>query len=93
MSRSTAHSERNKALREGFADIPAAKAASPPTRDIIAAECQRQGVALKIEDVPDSQGARIHWVGPGGGEDVLLYFHGMIILQIYVVLLSFPLSW
>ena len=61
MSRSDAHDARNEAFRVGLADVPAAKAASLPTKDTVAAECERLTVPLKTEDVPGSEGAKIHW--------------------------------
>ena len=76
MSRSDAHAARNEALRTALGSVAATKEASLPTKDVVAAECQRLGVALKVEDVADSKGARIHWIGETSPQDVILYFHG-----------------
>ena len=76
MSRSEAYEARNRALRTGLSSPAAAKEASVPTKDVVPAECQRLGVQVKVEEVPDSEGARIHWIGDSSLENVILYFHG-----------------
>jgi hypothetical protein len=77
MSRSEAHEARNQALRAGLASPAAAKEASIPTKDLVPGECQKLGAHTEVEEVPDSEGARIHWIGDRSSENVVLYFHGM----------------
>lgn len=75
MARSEAHARRDATIRAGLNDIEASRQASP-TKDVIASECQRLETAVKIEDVPHSNGARIHWIGNTSPKNVVLYFHG-----------------
>ncbi len=76
MARSEAHATRNATFRTGLSSPAAAREVSIPTRDVVPAECERLGVQTKAEDVPDSEGARIHWIGDSSLENVILYFHG-----------------
>ena len=76
MSRSAAHDARNEAFRTGLGSPDARREARIPTADVVPAECQRLGIQVKAEEVPDSDGAVIHWIGDSSLEDVMLYFHG-----------------
>ncbi|RVX70379.1 hypothetical protein B0A52_05878 [Exophiala mesophila] len=76
MPRSEAHEARNAAVREGFRSVKDARAASVPTADAIVSTCETLKVAHKVEDVPDSQGARLHWIGDASPRNTILYFHG-----------------
>ena len=78
MPRSEAHEARNAAVREGFRSVKDARAASVPTADAIVSTCETLKVAHKVEDVPDSQGARLHWIGDASPRNTILYFHGMV---------------
>jgi hypothetical protein len=76
MSRSAAHDARNKSYREALGDNSAAIAASIPTAQRIPTQAKELGVKWEVEDVPDGQGGRIHWVGDRAAKKVILYFHG-----------------
>jgi len=76
MSRSPAYDARNKGYREALTDSAAFKASSIPTAQRIENDAKELGVKWEAEDVPDGQGARIHWVGDRAAKKVILYFHG-----------------
>ncbi|EXJ65787.1 uncharacterized protein A1O5_11028 [Cladophialophora psammophila CBS 110553] len=76
MSRSQAHDERNRVVRGGMSSLEAAMSVSAPTRDIITSECARLGQTVKTEDIPDSEGAKVHWIGDSSAPSAILYFHG-----------------
>ena len=94
MSRSAAHDARNEAFRSGLGSPDARKEARIPTADVVPAECQRLGIQVKAEEVPDSDGAVIHWIGDSSLENVMLYFHGTdaLFYQLHLRLLSPSLS-
>jgi len=85
MSRSAAHDARNKSYREALGDNVSAKAASIPTAQRIPTQAKELGVEWEVEDVPNGQGGRIHWVGDRGAKQVILYFHGDYSLTCYHV--------
>jgi hypothetical protein len=76
MSRSAAHDARNEILRKAFVDPAVAFANSIPTATTIEKVCKADGLAWKVEDVPNSSGARVHWVGEREAEKAVLWFHG-----------------
>ncbi|KAJ9660578.1 hypothetical protein H2198_002515, partial [Neophaeococcomyces mojaviensis] len=63
MSRSEAYDERNKGFREAFAKLFDLAAVAVPTRQIITEEAQKLDIAHHVDDVPNSKGARLHWLG------------------------------
>lgn len=76
MARSAAHAKRDAEARNSFTDAEVARN-NPSTKEIIKSECQRLGVKLRVEEIPESNGARIHWVGETPTKTVVLYFHGI----------------
>lgn len=76
MSRSAAHDQRNDAFREVFLKPLEFKATIPVTADQVPAEAQKLGVEHHVEDVPNADGARLHWIGDRAALNVILYFHG-----------------
>jgi len=77
-SRSAEHDARNAALRAALGTNELARAASQPTGKTVPSQCADIGLAHEAEDVADSNGARIHWLGPRGASKALLYFHGIV---------------
>ncbi|OAP56083.1 hypothetical protein AYL99_09262 [Fonsecaea erecta] len=76
MARSQAHEERNQMLRGGMSSLEAALSLTVPTKDTVVSETKRLGQAVRTEDIPDSNGAKIHWIGDSSAPNVILYFHG-----------------
>ncbi|KAF2498909.1 alpha/beta-hydrolase [Lophium mytilinum] len=76
MSRSAAHDARNVDLRKAFVDPSISQAVSVPTAAIIESRCKKDNVPWQVDDVPNSSGARIHWIGDRSAQKVILYFHG-----------------
>jgi hypothetical protein len=76
--RSPEHKARNDLFRKTRTSPEEARTARGPTAQIVANECQRLGVQHRVEDIPDSNGARIHWIGDSSPRDVMVYFHGMV---------------
>lgn len=76
MSRSTAHDARNAALQSTFSSLDGARAQSIPDAIVIPARAKILGLAHCVEDIPESDGAKIHWVGDRSATKVILYFHG-----------------
>jgi hypothetical protein len=76
MPRSVAHEARNKAFRDASIDNGTTRANATPTAQLIPAQAQELGVKWEVEDVPDGQGGRLHWVGDRAAKKVILYFHG-----------------
>lgn len=74
-SRSEAHAARNKQTRTLFASLEQAKVL-PPTSATITTQATVANVPHKVEDVPQSQGAKMHWLGDLSAQKVWLYFHG-----------------
>ena len=85
MSRSAEHDARNAALKAALGTNELARAASQPTGNTVPAQCKDLGLAWEVEDISDSNGARIHWLGARGVPSVLLYFHGIVSLTILLV--------
>lgn len=73
--RSEAHATRNEQTRTTFTSLEQASFL-PPTSATISAQATRANVPHKVEDVPESNGAKIHWLGDSNAKSVLLYFHG-----------------
>jgi hypothetical protein len=80
MSRSTAHDLRNDAFREGFASPEKAKELALPTGRVIEDHAKARKVEHHDEEVPNSDGARLHWLGDRSADKVILYFHGRYVL-------------
>lgn len=76
VSRSAAHDERNKALRAGFSSPAAAIEGSLPTATTIGARAKDLKLDREVEDVPNSDGARVHWLGDHTAIKVWVYLHG-----------------
>lgn len=76
MSRSAEHDARNATFRTALASTDAARAATPPTAVTIEACSKKLNRAWQVDNVPDSEGAKIHWVGNRASKRVILYFHG-----------------
>lgn len=79
-SRSAAHEERNKALRAGFASPDAARKASLPTATTVEARAKDLKLDHEVEEVPNSDGARVHWLGDRTAKKVWVYLHGQLLL-------------
>ena len=78
MTRSEAYDARNKGFRDAFSKPLELAAVAVPTATIIPEESQKIGMPHHVEDVPNSQGARLHWLGDQSAQRVILYFHGQI---------------
>lgn len=76
MSRSAEHHARNTFLRENLSDPEKARKEAPPTADTVKKVTSEMNLPCKVEDVPDSDGAKLHWIGDPAANKVLLYFHG-----------------
>ena len=76
MSRSADHENRNAAFREAFLKPLEFAAAAPATAEQVRTEAQKLGIEHHVEDIPNSQGAKLHWLGDRTAPKVLLYFHG-----------------
>jgi len=76
MSRSAEHDARNNELRQRFSSVDRARAEAAPTAKVITEQAQLLGLPHKIEDIPESDGAKLHWVGDLTAQKAMLYFHG-----------------
>ncbi|EXJ82596.1 hypothetical protein A1O3_06409 [Capronia epimyces CBS 606.96] len=76
MSRSAAHDERNTSFREAFRTPFEFASSAAPTAQLVQTETQKLKLEHDVEDIPNSNGARLHWIGDRSAEKVLLYFHG-----------------
>ncbi|KAK5044475.1 hypothetical protein LTR84_010756 [Exophiala bonariae] len=76
MSRSAAHDARNQLLRETLSNNEDARKSSVPTGETVRRITSDLGISLKSENIPSSDGARLHFIGQISAEKVLLYFHG-----------------
>lgn len=76
MSRSAAHDQRNAEFREAFGKPFELASAAQPTAVLVPEEAKKLGLAHYAEDVPNSGGARVHWLGNPSPQKILLYFHG-----------------
>ena len=76
MSRSEAHEQRNAQFREAFKAPFNFAATAPPTADIIPQQAKQLELAHTVDDIPNGQGARLHWLGNTKPDKVILYFHG-----------------
>ncbi len=76
MSRSAAHDARNAAFRQAFSSMDGARAALVPDAIVIPNTARSLGLNHEVQEIPDSEGAKIHWVGDKTAEKVILYFHG-----------------
>jgi hypothetical protein len=76
MSRSEAHDQRNAQFREAFKKPFDFKSVASPTSELVPTEAKNLGLAHYVEDIPNSDGARLHWLGNPEPQKILLYFHG-----------------
>ena len=76
MSRSAEHDARNNELRKRFSSVDRARAEAAPTAKVVPEQAQLLGLPHKIKEIPDSDGAKLHWVGDLAAEKAMLYFHG-----------------
>jgi hypothetical protein len=77
MSRSVEHDARNDALRSAFTSSPdVLRANATPDAEVIPAQSESLGLSYFVEEVPASEGAKLHWVGDRSAKNVILYFHG-----------------
>lgn len=76
MSRSAAHDARNAFLRDNSSDNELGRQLSVPTGEVVKKISRELGVTLKTEDIPNSDGGRLHFLGNSSAEKVILYFHG-----------------
>lgn len=74
-SRSDAHAARNEQVRNMFASL-AEVTGMPPTSTTITGAAQTLKLDHNVENVPESQGAKIHWLGDANAHKLLLYYHG-----------------
>ncbi|KAJ3464875.1 hypothetical protein MRS44_009661 [Fusarium solani] len=81
MARSELHEKRNKTVRDGLSSVAEARAASPSTTQAMTLQCRELGVDLTTEDIPEGQGAKIHWIGDRSPQTVILYFHGLYAIE------------
>ncbi|CAK1360897.1 unnamed protein product [Cercospora beticola] len=75
-SRSAEHDARNSALKTALGTTELARAASQPTATTVPSRCNEIGLSWEVQDLADSHGARIYWLGARTAPTVLLYFHG-----------------
>ncbi|KAK5044463.1 hypothetical protein LTR84_010744 [Exophiala bonariae] len=76
MSRSEAHEARNTTLREVFSNRDTAKAGATADAIVIPNRARLLALSHEVQDVPNSDGAKIHWIGGTAADKVILYFHG-----------------
>lgn len=88
MSRSAEHDGRNAALRQMFATTQLARDASQPTGATVPAECEKLNLPWAVEDIADSEGGKLHWLGDRKAENVLLYFHGELFFLVWTRCIS-----
>jgi len=76
MSRSEAHDQRNAGIKDAFMKPFEFASSTPPTAELVPTEAKNLELAHYVEDVPNSGGARVHWLGNPKPQKILLYFHG-----------------
>ncbi|KAJ5958127.1 uncharacterized protein N7479_005277 [Penicillium vulpinum] len=76
MSRSVEHERRNDFYRNVFGDGDEARAVAPPTAKVLDDCCTALKIQHQIEDIPESDGAKLHWLGDRSAANIILYFHG-----------------
>ncbi|KAH7080777.1 Alpha/Beta hydrolase protein [Paraphoma chrysanthemicola] len=76
MSLSSQKEARNAALRQALSSAEAANAASIPDEKLVPEQCKDLKLPWQVEEIPDSEGAKLHWIGDRSATNVLLYFHG-----------------
>jgi len=76
MSRSAEHDARNDALRSQFSSLDGARAQAIPDAEVFPKRAKILGLAHEVQDVPNSDGAKIHWIGDRSSKKVILYYHG-----------------
>lgn len=77
MSRSAAHVQRNSQSRALFSSCQRARDVLPTTKATIAARMQALNLQYHVDDIPNSNGAKLHWLGDQSAKKLLLYFHGI----------------
>ncbi|OCK78706.1 alpha/beta-hydrolase [Lepidopterella palustris CBS 459.81] len=63
-------------FQSAFSDLDLARKNSPPTSTTIPARCKILNLPWQADDVPNSSGARIHWIGDRSAKKVIFYIHG-----------------
>lgn len=76
MSRSAEHDARNTAFRASFQSPDTVRAAIPPPFRTIEACCKKLDRPWHVDDLPNCEGGKIHWMGNRTRRNVILYFHG-----------------
>lgn len=80
MTRTADHEARNQFLRDTLGNNDAARKAAVPTADTVKKVANELALSLKSEDIKNSDGGRLHFIGDTSAQKVLLYFHGEISL-------------
>ena len=81
MARSEAHNQRNAQFREAFLKPWDFANSTPPSGKTIESEAKELGLAHEVDDIPNGQGAKLHWLGNTKPDIVVLYFHGNTVLE------------
>jgi hypothetical protein len=76
MGRSPEHDSRNAALQSRFSDLNVARAEVVPDAITIPARAKLLNLKHETQDLPNSEGAVIHWLGDKSANKVIVYFHG-----------------
>lgn len=76
MGRSPEHDARNAALQTRFSDLNVARAEAVPDEITIPARAKILNLTHETQNLPNSEGAVIHWLGDKSAEKVIVYFHG-----------------
>ncbi|KIV91824.1 hypothetical protein PV10_06321 [Exophiala mesophila] len=74
MASPSAYYMRNQALKAAMRSPNPPPLA--PTREVVASHCQNLGIPVTYEELPDCEGAGIHWIGDRSPKTVMLYIHG-----------------
>ena len=85
MSRSPEHDARNFALQARFSNLDNARAGAIPDAITIPNRAKLLGLQHEVQDVPESEGARIHWLGDKSADKVIVYYHGTRPLEPQVI--------
>jgi len=76
MSRSADHDARNSLFRQTLGSKEAVKSSAVPTGTVIETRAKALNVDHHVEAVPNSDGAKLHFVGDSKANKLILYFHG-----------------
>lgn len=53
-----------------------ARANAIPDSETLTKTAQQLNIAHEVQEIPNSEGAKIHWFGDRSARKVILYFHG-----------------